>query len=109
MASEELGASAFRKVDLECWFPSKAGFGEVTSASNCTSYQSRRFNIQYFKQNNEKSLVHTLNGTAVATPRLIMAILENFQGENGEINVPKCLEPYYIKLPNRQKIGKKQE
>ena len=96
MSSYELGASAFKKVDLECWFPSKNAFGEVTSTSNCTSYQSRRFNIQYLKEGNKKNVVHTLNGTAAATPRLVMAILENFQKENGEIVIPEVLKPFYL-------------
>ncbi|CAI2365143.1 unnamed protein product [Moneuplotes crassus] len=96
MASYELGASAYKKVDLECWFPSKNDFGEITSTSNCTSYQSRRFNIQYLKGQNEKVLAHTLNGTAAATPRLIMAIIENFQTENGGFIIPEALKPFYL-------------
>ena len=63
-------------------------FGEITSVSNCTDYQSRRFNIQYLGDQNKKSLVHTLNGTAAATPRLIMAILENYQKEDGSFTIP---------------------
>jgi seryl-tRNA synthetase len=96
MASYELGASAYKKIDLEWWFPSRNDFGEITSASNWTSYQSRRFNIQYFKEQNNKYLVHTLNGTAVAIPRLIMAILENFQNEKGDFEIPDALKPFYL-------------
>ena len=91
MSSYELGASAYRKVDLEWWFPSKNNFGEVTSWSNWTNYQSRRFNIQYLRGENEKHLVHTLNGTAVATPRIVMAILETYG-----MKVPEVLEPHFI-------------
>ena len=82
MASEELGAAAFRKYDIEAWMPSKNAYGEISSASNCTTYQSRRLNINYFDKNNKKTLVHTVNGTALAVPRVIMAILETFWDED---------------------------
>lgn len=77
MASEELGAAAFRKYDIEAWIPSKNDFGEICSASNCTSYQSRRLNMNYFHKN-EKKLVHTVNGTALAVPRVILALIETY-------------------------------
>ena len=78
MATEELGAAAYRKYDIEAWFPHRNDFGEISSASNCTSYQSKRLNISYFDQGTTKKLVHTVNGTALAVPRIIMAILENY-------------------------------
>jgi len=78
MATEELGAAAFRKFDIEVWLPSKKGYGEVSSASNCTSYQSRRLNISYLDEQNERKLVHTVNGTALAVPRIILSILETY-------------------------------
>lgn len=81
MATEELGAAAFRKYDIEAWMPSRNDYGEISSASNCTTYQSRRLNINYFDKMNKKSLVHTVNGTALAVPRVIMAILETFWDE----------------------------
>ena len=71
MATEELGAAAFRKYDIEAWMPSRRGYGEISSASNCTSYQSRRLNICYLDEQNDKKLVHTVNGTALAVPRII--------------------------------------
>lgn len=71
MATEELGAAAFRKYDIEVWMPSKGDYGEICSASNCTSYQSRRLNICYLDEHNERKLVHTVNGTALAVPRII--------------------------------------
>ena len=71
MATEELGAAAFRKYDIEVWMPSKGDYGEISSASNCTSYQSRRLNICYLDEKNERKLVHTVNGTALAVPRII--------------------------------------
>jgi len=78
MASEELGAAAYRKFDIEAWMPSREDYGEVCSASNCTDYQSKRLNIQYFEKGSERRPVHTVNGTALAIPRVIICILENF-------------------------------
>mmetsp|Transcript_23149 Transcript_23149/g.30854 ORF Transcript_23149/g.30854 Transcript_23149/m.30854 type:complete len:156 (-) Transcript_23149:248-715(-) len=71
MATEELGAAAFRKYDIEVWMPSRGDYGEICSASNCTSYQSRRLNICYLDEQNDRKLVHTVNGTALAVPRII--------------------------------------
>lgn len=90
----DLGAPAYRKFDLEAWMPSRDGFGEVTSTSNCTEFQSRRLNIRYRDEENQPRFVHTLNGTAVAVPRAIVAILETFQQEDGSVVVPTVLRPY---------------
>jgi seryl-tRNA synthetase len=91
----ELGASAARKFDVEVWMPSKNGYREITSASNCTSYQSRRLNVRYDDPSTgERHFAHTVNGTAVAIPRLIMAIIESFQQPDRSIKVPDCLHPY---------------
>ena len=104
MATEELGAAAYRKYDIEAWFPGKNSFGEISSASNCTSYQSKRLNISYFDTGNERKLVHTVNGTAMAVPRIIMAILENYWNESKQVvEMPEVLKPY---LPFEY-IGKK--
>jgi seryl-tRNA synthetase len=97
-ATGDLGGPAYRKYDLEAWMPGRgeAGeFGEVTSTSNCTDYQSRRLGIRY-KAKGEKgtNFVHTLNGTAIAISRAIIAILENHQQADGSILVPKVLQPY---------------
>ena len=95
MASEELGAAAYRKYDIEAWIPSKKDYGEICSASNCTSYQSRRLNINYFDKNNQKKLVHTVNGTALAVPRILLAILENYYDqEKNIVSIPEVLHPY---------------
>lgn len=103
MPSHDLGASAYRKFDIEAWLPSREDFGEVTSGSNCTDFQSRRLNIR-FKRDGASStdFLHTLNATAVATPRLIMAILENFQLEDGRVKIPDVLVPY---MGGRTHIG----
>lgn len=100
-ASGDLGGPAYRKYDLEAWMPGRGDggeWGEVTSTSNCTDYQSRRLNIR-FKTPGQKGteLVHTLNGTAVATSRAIIAILENHQRADGTVNVPKALRPWMMR------------
>ncbi len=80
MSSQELGAAAFRKLDVEAWMPGRGIFGEISSASNCTDYQSRRLGITFRDPNTQKSLFpHTVNGTACATTRLLIAILETHQ------------------------------
>jgi seryl-tRNA synthetase len=92
-AAGDLGASAYRKFDLEAWMPGRGGYGEVTSASNCTDYQARRLKIRMRSAAKGKSLgfVHTLNGTAVATGRAMLAILENFQEVDGSVRIPEPL------------------
>jgi seryl-tRNA synthetase len=93
----DLGAPAYRKFDLEAWMPGRGdqgSWGEVTSTSNCTDYQSRRLNIRYKKPNEKGThFVHTLNGTAVAISRAIIAILENYQQADGTVVVPEVLRP----------------
>jgi seryl-tRNA synthetase len=97
-ASGDLGGPAYRKYDLEAWMPGRgtAGeFGEVTSTSNCTDYQSRRLNIRYRKKGEKGTqFIHTLNGTAVALSRAIIAVLENYQQANGSVVVPEALRPW---------------
>src|SRR5205823_1805448 len=94
----DLGGPAYRKYDLEAWMPGRGQqgeYGEVTSTSNCTDYQARRLNIRYkgaaFKGTR---FVHTLNGTAVAASRAILAILENNQQADGSVVVPEALRPW---------------
>lgn len=97
-ATGDLGGPAYRKFDLEAWMPGRGDggeWGEVTSTSNCTDYQSRRLNVR-FKTAGKKGteFVHTLNGTAVATGRAMIALLENHQRADGSITIPKVLQPY---------------
>lgn len=94
-ATGDLGAPAYRKFDLEAWMPGRGEWGEVTSTSNCTDYQARRLNIR-FKRKGEKGteLVHTLNGTAIATSRTLIAILENYQRADGTVEIPQALQPW---------------
>lgn len=94
----DLGGPAYRKYDLEAWMPGRGKdgeFGEVTSTSNCTDYQARRLNIRYkSKEKKGTVFVHTLNGTAVACTRAIVAILENYQQADGSVVVPEVLRPW---------------
>ncbi|CAO2144734.1 unnamed protein product [Urochloa humidicola] len=109
MATGDLGAPAYRKFDIEAWMPGLERYGEISSASNCTDYQSRRLGIRYRPAPSEPppanakkgkaaggptQFVHTLNATAVAVPRLMVCILENFQQEDGSIVIPEPLRPF---------------
>ena len=93
VASGDLGASAVRKFDIEAWVPTQGEYREVTSTSNCTQFQARRLNIRY-KEDGVTKPVATLNGTLVAVPRTIVAILENHQQKDGSIKVPAALIPF---------------
>ena len=101
MCSGDLGAPAARKYDLEAWIPSEEKYRELTSTSTCTDFQSRRLNIKY-KDGDKSGYVHTLNGTVFAMGRTIIAILENFQNEDGSVNIPKVLQ----KWMGKEKIAK---
>ncbi len=95
----DLGGPAYRKYDLEAWMPGrgeKGEYGEVTSTSNCTDYQSRRLGIRYRPkgQKTGTNFVHTLNGTAVAVTRALVAILENYQQADGSVIIPEVLRPW---------------
>ncbi|MEN3012127.1 MAG: serine--tRNA ligase [Dictyoglomus thermophilum] len=94
ICSGDLGAPAARKFDIEAWMPGRGDFGEVTSCSNCTDYQARRLNIRFRRVTGEVEYVHMLNGTAIAISRALIAILENYQQEDGSILIPKVLQPY---------------
>jgi seryl-tRNA synthetase len=114
MPTEELGASAYRKYDMEAWMPGRGSWGEISSASNCTDYQARRLHIRYrpsYKNDSPLSplprsslglpFAHTLNGTAAAIPRLIIALVENgvrFDSTGGVVGLvlPAALRPFWI-------------
>jgi seryl-tRNA synthetase len=93
VATADLGSSAVRKFDCEAWIPTQNAYREVTSTSNCTDFQARRLNIRYKDESGTKP-VATLNGTLVAVPRTIVAILENNQQKDGSVLVPKVLQEY---------------
>ena len=104
----DIGMIAAKKYDIEAWFPRQNKYGEIISCSNCTGYQAVSLNIRYKKAKNrsnnseEKEYVHTLNSTAIATGRMIVAIIENYQNKDGTIAVPEVLVPYV----GRKVIGK---
>jgi seryl-tRNA synthetase len=89
----ELGASAAKKIDLEAWFPGQSKYRELTSCSNCTDYQARRLGVRV-KGEREHRPVHTLNGTACAVGRTLIAVLENHQLEDGSVELPEVLHNY---------------
>ena len=93
VASGDLGSSATRKFDIEAWIPTQGAYREVTSTSNCTEFQGRRLNIRYKDSEGVKAIA-TLNGTLVAIPRMIVAILENHQNADGTVNVPAALQTF---------------
>ena len=118
MPTEELGASAYRKYDIEAWMPGRGSWGEISSLSNCTDYQARRLHIRHrpapptFPSSSPQTstslpFAHTLNGTAVAVPRLIVALLENGarlndSGQVVGINLPVALKPFWPQGYNRE-------
>jgi len=93
ICSGDIGLVAAKKYDIEVWMPRQNKYAEVVSCSNCTGYQAARLNIKY-KKGEEKEYVHTLNSTAIATSRALVAIIENFQEKDGSIKIPKVLVPY---------------
>jgi seryl-tRNA synthetase len=90
----DLGASAARKYDIEAWVPTQGAYREVTSASNCTTFQSRRLGIRYRTENGKTTPVATLNGTLVTT-RWLVPLLECYQQQDGSVAIPHVLRPYF--------------
>jgi seryl-tRNA synthetase len=102
----DIGTVAAKKYDIEAWMPAQNGYREVVSCSNCTDYQGRRLGVRYREKEGAppKGVVHTLNSTAIATGRTMVALLENNQLEDGSIKIPNALHKY---MGNRDKIEKK--
>lgn len=95
LVTGDMSFGAARTVDIEVWLPGQNRYYEVSSVSNCTDYQARRANIRFRRKEGEKTeFVHTLNGSGLATSRLMVALLENNQNSDGSVNVPKVLQPY---------------
>lgn len=95
IASGEMNDNAAKKYDLETWFPAQNTYRELVSCSNCTDYQARKLKIRYGVPGKKPwYTIHTLNSTAIAIERAICAILENYQNEDGSVNIPKVLQPY---------------
>src|SRR3989344_9410179 len=104
ICSGDLADWKFRSHDLEVWRPVLQNYGEVMSLSNCTDYQARKLNIKFIDKNNERQVLHTLNDTALATSRILVAILENCQQKDGSIKIPEVLQKY---MHDKKVIGKK--
>ncbi len=102
----DIGTVAAKKYDIEAWMPAQNGYREVVSCSNCTDYQGRRLGIKYREKEGAapRGFVHTLNSTAIATGRTIVAIIENNQLADGTINIPEVLRKY---MGNKEKIDRK--
>jgi len=98
IATGDLGAPAYRKFDLEAWMPGRGengDWGEITSTSNCTDFQSRRLKIRFRRKGSKKNeMLHTLNGTAISNARAILTLLEIHQRADGSVNIPEALRPY---------------
>ena len=101
IAAGDLGAPAAKKYDIEYWSPVDQKYREITSCSNCTDYQARGLNIRVRRKDGDLQMVHTLNGTAVSLARSLVAIIENYQNEDGSLTIPKVLRPY---MGSRERI-----
>lgn len=94
LVTGDMSFAASRTIDIEVWLPGQDRYYEVSSISNCTDYQSRRSHIRYREKGSKPELLHTLNGSGLATSRLMVALLENNQNADGSITIPKVLQPY---------------
>jgi seryl-tRNA synthetase len=90
----DMGAGKYKMYDIETWMPSRNNYGETHSDSNLTDWQARRLNIKYKSADGKTKFVYTLNNTVIASPRILIAILENYQQKDGSIIVPEVLRPY---------------
>lgn len=94
LTTSDMSFTAARTNDLEVWFPAQARYREISSCSNTTDFQARRAHIQYRDDDGKLKFVHTLNGSGLAVGRTVAAILENYQNEDGSVNIPEVLQPY---------------
>ena len=101
IAAGDLGAPAAKKYDIEYWSPVDGKYRELTSCSNCTDFQARNLNIRVRRSDGSLQVLHTLNGTAVSLARSLVAIIENYQTDDGKLRVPEVLRPY---LGNREEL-----
>ncbi len=102
VCSGDMGQGQVYKNDIESWMPSRKGYGETHSCSTLHEFQSRRLNLRYKDENGKNVYCHTLNNTCAASPRLLIAVMENYQNANGTITIPKALRPY---MKGREQIG----
>jgi seryl-tRNA synthetase len=94
IATGDMGAGKRKMYDIETYMPSRKGYGETHSDSDLTDWQTRRLNIKYKTKEGEKKFAYALNNTVIASPRILIAILENFQQKDGSIKVPEVLVPF---------------
>lgn len=90
----DMSQKNYKQYDIETWMPSRESYGETHSSSNVTDYQARRSNIRFRDEEGNLQYCYTLNNTAVATPRILIPLLENHQQEDGSIYIPKALQKY---------------
>ena len=95
-----MGFSAEKTYDLEVWIPSENKYREISSCSSCGTFQARRMKARYKNKDNNTDFVGTLNGSGLAVGRTLIAILENYQTEDGSINIPDVLKPYMGNIDN---------
>ena len=94
LCSGDTGFSAQKTYDIEVWMPGQDAYREISSCSNCGSFQARRMNAKFKTKDKKKDFVHTLNGSGLPIGRTMVAILENYQQEDGSIVIPEALRPY---------------
>ena len=94
MCTGDLGLWKSKAIDIEIYRPTTKSYGELMSLSNCTDFQTRELNIKLLRKNNTREMVHALNNTGIATSRMMVAILENFQNKDGTVTIPKVLRKY---------------
>lgn len=94
ICTADMGAGKYKMYDIETWMPSRNSYGETHSDSNLTDWQTRRLNIKYSTKNGKKEYAYALNNTAIASPRILIAILENYQQKDGTVKIPEVLRPY---------------
>ena len=104
LTTGDMSFGSAKTIDVEVWLPGQNRYYEVSSISNCTDFQSRRSNARFRRGKEKPQLVHTLNGSGLATSRLMVAILENNQEADGSVRIPEALQPY---LGGQKKLEKK--
>jgi len=102
LCSGDMGMAKYRMYDIESYMPSRGGYCETHSASNLLDFQARRLNLRYRDKNKKVRFCYTLNNTVIASPRILIALMELNQNPDGTINIPKILQPY---MQNRQVIS----
>ena len=93
ISTRDMGAGKYKMYDIETWMPGRNAYSETHSCSNLTDWQARRLNIRY-REGGEMKFVHTLNNTMIASPRILIAILENNQQKDGSVEIPKILQDF---------------